>query len=167
MKQINNIFNPFILNQIINEVNYENESMYILPILINIFYKLAGHSTTKNNTPIKYIKDGEFKEHLNKSKTKGETGELIEKFIFNDNEQIKKFLIYPRLNIPELLNPTNWIQHSMEELQNLVYQKVMESINEAFVEENIYDNYFSQINISDKILCQYSEVSSMQFDCII
>ena len=58
MKQINNIFNPFILNQIINEVNYENESMYILPILINIFYKLAGHSTTKNNTPIKYIKDG-------------------------------------------------------------------------------------------------------------
>ena len=47
MKQINNIFNPFILNQIINEVNYENESMYILPILINIFYKLAGHSTTK------------------------------------------------------------------------------------------------------------------------
>ena len=41
MKQINNIFNPFILNQIINEVNYENESMYILPILINIFYKLA------------------------------------------------------------------------------------------------------------------------------
>ena len=62
-------------------------------------------------------------------------------------------MIYRRINIPELLNPTNWIQHSMEELQNLVYQKVMESINEAFVEENIYDNYFSQINISDKILC--------------
>ena len=123
MKQINNIFNPFILNQIINEVNSENESMYILPILINIFYKLAGHSTTKNNTPIKYIKDGEFKEHLNKSKTKGETGELIEKFIFNDNEQIKKILIYPRLNIPELLNPTNGFNLQWKNCKTLFIKK--------------------------------------------
>ena len=30
---------------------------------------------------------------------------------------------------------TQLIQPSMEELQKLVYQKVMESINEAFVEE--------------------------------